>query len=47
MTRKRYKRQGIGSFFGEYLYDRTVRNSHFVRDLSPQGLDARRYESGI
>jgi IS5 family transposase len=33
MTRKRYKRQGTGSFFGEYLYDRTVPNSHFLRQL--------------
>jgi hypothetical protein len=36
MIRKRYKRQGISSFFGKYLYNRTVPNSHFVRDLSPQ-----------
>jgi hypothetical protein len=27
MTRKRYKAQGTGSFFGEYLSERTVRDS--------------------
>ena len=33
MARKRYKQQGTGSFFGEYLYERTVPDSHFLRRL--------------
>jgi IS5 family transposase len=33
MARKRYKEQGTGTFFGEYLYDRTVPESHFLRKL--------------
>ena len=33
MARKRYKEQGTGSFFGEYLYERTVPDSHFLRQL--------------
>ena len=37
MTRNKYKRQGDGSFFGEYLSDRTVPNSRLVRDLPPPG----------
>jgi IS5 family transposase len=33
MARKRYKQQGTGSFFGEYLYERTVPTGHFLRQL--------------
>jgi IS5 family transposase len=33
MVRKRYKEQGTGSFFGEYLYERTVPDGHFLRKL--------------
>jgi IS5 family transposase len=33
MARKRYKEQGTGSFFGEYLYDKAVPESHFLRKL--------------
>jgi IS5 family transposase len=33
MARKRYKEQGTGSFFGEYLYERTVPDGHFLRQL--------------
>jgi IS5 family transposase len=33
MARKRYKEQGTGSFFGEYLYDRVVPEAHFLRQL--------------
>ena len=33
MTRKRYKQQGTGTFFGDYLYERTVPDSHFLRQL--------------
>jgi IS5 family transposase len=33
MARKRYKEQGTGSFFGEYLYERTVPDNHFLRQL--------------
>jgi hypothetical protein len=38
MTRTRYKQQGTGSFFGEYLYERTAPNGHFLRQL--EGLIA-------
>ena len=33
MARKRYKEQGTGSFFGEYLYDKAVPANHFLRQL--------------
>jgi IS5 family transposase len=33
MAQKRYKEQGTGSFFGEYLYERTVPDGHFLRQL--------------
>jgi len=33
MARKRYKEQGTGTFFGDYLYERTVPNDHFLRQL--------------
>jgi IS5 family transposase len=33
MAGKRYKQQGTGSFFGEYLYERTVPDGHFLRQL--------------
>jgi len=33
MSRKRYKEQGTGTFFGDYLYERTVPDSHFLRQL--------------
>lgn len=33
MTRKRYKQQETGPFFGQYLYDRTVPDRHFLRQL--------------
>jgi IS5 family transposase len=33
MARKRYKQQGNGSFFGDYLYERAVPESHFLRKL--------------
>ena len=33
MARKRYRQQGTGSFFGEYLYERTFPSSHFLRQL--------------
>jgi transposase len=33
MARKRYKEQGTGTFFGEYLYERTVPSGHFLRQL--------------
>jgi len=33
MAHKRYKEQGTGSFFGEYLYARAVPDSHFLRQL--------------
>ena len=33
MTRRRYKRLGAGSFFGELVYERAVPDSHFLRHL--------------
>jgi len=33
MAGKRYKEQGTGTFFGDYLYERTVPDSHFLRQL--------------
>jgi len=33
MARKRYKEQGSGTFFGDFLYERTVPDSHFLRQL--------------
>jgi len=33
MTRTRYKQQGTGSFFGEYLYERTAPDGHSLRQL--------------
>lgn len=33
MAHKRYKEQGTGSFFGEYLYARAVPDGHFLRQL--------------
>jgi hypothetical protein len=33
MIRKRYEELGTGSFFGEYLYDIAVPESHFLRKL--------------
>lgn len=33
MARERYKKQQIGSFFGEWIYDRVVPQDHFLRKL--------------
>ena len=33
MTKERYKKQQIGSFFGEWIYDRVVPEDHFLRKL--------------
>ena len=33
MAHKRFREQGTGSFFGEYLYARAVPDSHFLRQL--------------
>ena len=33
MARERYKKQQIGSFFGEWVYDRVVPQDHFLRRL--------------
>ncbi len=33
MAGKRYKQQGAGTFFGDYLYERTVPDGHFLRQL--------------
>ena len=33
MAHKRYKQQGTGTFFGDYLYERAVPDSHFLRKL--------------
>jgi IS5 family transposase len=33
MSKKRFKRLGIGSFFGEMVYERAVPESHFLRQL--------------
>jgi IS5 family transposase len=33
MARRRYKELGTGSFFGEYLYERAVPQTHFLRQL--------------
>lgn len=33
MAQKRYREQGTGSFFGEYLYARAVPGGHFLRQL--------------
>jgi len=33
MTRERFKELGSGSFFGDYLYERTVPADHFLRKL--------------
>ena len=33
MAKKRYKEQGTGTFFGDYLYERTVPDNHFLRQL--------------
>ena len=33
MVKERYKKQQIGSFFGEWVYDRVVPQNHFLRTL--------------
>ena len=33
MTKERFKALGAGSFFGDYLYERTVPTGHFLRQL--------------
>lgn len=33
MTKERFKALGAGSFFGDYLYERTVPTRHFLRQL--------------
>ena len=33
MARERYKKQQIGSFFGEWVYDKVVPQDHFLRKL--------------
>jgi IS5 family transposase len=33
MAKERYKKQQIGSFFGEWVYDRVVPEDHFLRKL--------------
>lgn len=33
MARERFKKQDIGSFFGNYVYDRLVPHDHFLRKL--------------
>ena len=33
MALKRYKEQGTDTFFGDYLYERTVPDGHFLRHL--------------
>jgi IS5 family transposase len=34
MTKQRFKKLGSGSFFGDYLYERTVPARHFLRKLN-------------
>jgi transposase len=33
MAKRKYWEQGTGTFFGNYLYERTVPDSHFLRQL--------------